>query len=64
MGARKKTLNMTDLYLLDFDQIEQEWWQDYSEDLPEQEKDYNPTCCKCLGKGCSYCLMLDPNRIA
>lgn len=63
MGANEKIRRITDLHLSDFEQIDQEWWQDYSEDLPESDEDYQPVCKRCGGRGCDWCYMLDPVRI-
>ena len=62
MGAREERLK--ELYELDFEQIELEWFQDYSEDLPERDEDCRVECLECLGRGCHFCLMLDSDHIA
>ncbi len=63
MGASKEKRLMTDLYLLDFEEIEQEWWQDYSEDLPNFLPEDAPFCKRCRGRGCEWCYLIDPVRI-
>lgn len=55
MGARKEKLKIEDLCSFDFDQMEQEWWKDYSEDLPDKDTSNYPVCPSCLGYGCCLC---------
>lgn len=55
---------MTYLNILDFDEIERQWWEDYLEELPTKAEDYEYVCPKCNGAGCHWCLLVDRNLIA